>query len=125
MSGNGLFMLGEDLARMPEEQRAEWRKDDAHHRAGKGRQIEAAGFDAVRFHSALTTAARQLGVKTQRAVAAEVGVQEDTITRMKRGLAPSLATCLLLCDWAGLNPLDYLLRLAPAAANDSTARAAA
>lgn len=88
-------------------------------------QPEPASFDAVRFHADLKTAARQLGVTTQPELAKDAGVREQAIQCMKRGLAPSLATCLVLCDWAGLDPLQYLVRLAPAAANDSSVGAAA
>lgn len=68
------------------------------------------GFDSVRFHEDLMKAARELGVKYQRDVAAEVGIERSCINRLGRGLSPSIATCLALCDWSGLNPLAYLIR---------------
>lgn len=103
MSGNGAYMLlGDDLARMDEEQRAKWRAEQVGHRAGKGPNPDAAGFNAVQFYTDLMNAARQLGVKTQAALARDTRVDLNTIQRMRRGLAPSLATALLLAAWCSI-----------------------
>lgn len=86
---------------------------------------QPAGFNAVEFHRDLMAAAKGLGIKRQAELAKDAGVPEADITNMRKGLAPTLATVLLLCDWAGMNPLQYLVRLAPGAANDASAEAVA
>jgi hypothetical protein len=129
MSGNGAFMLAADLASMPEAERATWRKENARKKPEPKPKPKAApepaGFNAVQFHCDVMKAARQLGVTRASDLAKDAGVRLPAIRGMRHGIAPSLATLLLLCEWSGLNPLHYIIHLAPAAANDTEARAAA
>jgi DNA-binding phage protein len=63
----------------------------------------------VRFHAAIAAKAGKRGINT---VARETGVLASTISRMKtRGGVAEVRSVLALCKWAGLNPMDYLVRL--------------
>jgi hypothetical protein len=113
-------MKGVDLGRLSPSERALMTKLKDYPTAQ-----ESAAFNAVAFHKELVAAAKQLGVKTMPALAKDTGVRPQAIAMMRRGIAPSLATFLQLCDWAGLDPMRFLVQIAPAAANDAEAQVAA
>lgn len=111
--------------RLSREERALLRTMTPQKPAAAAPHRDVAAFNAVQFHLDFRAAARQLGTKNLNQLAAETGVAASAIRNMARGITPSLATVLLLCDWAGMNPLHYLIRLDEPAANDSHARGAA
>lgn len=61
-------------------------------------------FDFEKWLRRITAAAERRGI-TMRQLAAETGVSETTLSRMKNhGRVPDGASLAVLSDWAGVNP---------------------
>ncbi|MDE3259795.1 MAG: helix-turn-helix domain-containing protein [Gemmatimonadota bacterium] len=63
-------------------------------------------FDFESFYKALSTTvtAREVSWK---AVSAQTGVSQSTLSRMSKGRQPDAASLTALCAWSGLNPVDF------------------
>lgn len=53
------------------------------------------------------------GDKDLRKAAAEVGTSASTLSRIIRGNTPDLDTFVLICNWLGCSPLEFLPDITP------------
>lgn len=71
-------------------------------------------FDFMSFYQALctTVSARKTNWK---ALSAETGVSQSTLSRMAVGRQPDAASLTALAAWSGLNPVDFISGIKPPA----------
>ena len=63
-------------------------------------------FDAQKFAAQIKT---KRGVQSLRSVASEIkGISISTLSRLENGKIPDTDTFLLLCDWLGVSPNDFI-----------------
>jgi len=39
----------------------------------------------------------------------EIGISKPTYSRIENGKTPEASTLLLICEWMGVNPINYLI----------------
>ena len=64
-------------------------------------------FDFIAFYKTLsaTVAARDTN---WRAVSAQTGISQSTLSRMSKGRRPDAASLTALSAWSGINPVDFM-----------------
>lgn len=69
-------------------------------------------FDTKAFAKAVKAAHLKEQVKCEmtlsnKSIAEQIGIARVTLQRILSGAMPETETLLLLCDWMGINPLDF------------------
>lgn len=69
-------------------------------------------LDTKAFYGAFSIRARDMGF-TPTTAGAMLGIDPATVSRLKHGTIDDMyaARFLVMCRWAGLNPMDYLIDL--------------